>query len=265
MQHVIETQNVPTDRLWLWRSRCTSLAYQQSEERCQGASTRWTSRHSRAAAAVTSWSARMSEPDQEDSPTTEIPPPPDAAPRKPTNKYILVSTIFNTLARKTHWMWVQPADVAVIKWFSQTSCIAICWCNSGSYHGTNESAHMHTHKHQCKSSSPSFRVNSLARCHTNITGEKLSYDHWSGMWQQRTRNVGQCPTWWSPCQIKVAPSVQRRKVYLTPNTRVPCSNAAKTRNPLKFAGVAQTNETISAASGPKFTILWGTCGRDIAA
>jgi len=34
-----------------------------------------------------------------------------------------------------------------------------------------------------------------------------------------------------------------------------CSNAAKTRKPLKFVGVPQTNETISAASGPKFTIL----------
>ena len=34
-----------------------------------------------------------------------------------------------------------------------------------------------------------------------------------------------------------------------------CSNAAKTRNPLKVPGVPQTNETISAASGPKFTIL----------
>jgi len=45
-------------------------------------------------------------------------------------------------------------------------------------------------------------------------------------------------------------------VWLTPTVRVPCSNAAKTRNPLKFAGVHQTNETISAASGPKFTILW---------
>jgi len=41
--------------------------------------------------------------------------------------------------------------------------------------------------------------------------------------------------------------------------------AAKTQNPLKFAGVPQTNETISAASRPKFTILWGTCGGDIAA
>ena len=34
-------------------------------------------------------------------------------------------------------------------------------------------------------------------------------------------------------------------------------NAAKTRNPLKLPGVPQTNETISAASVPKFTILWG--------
>jgi len=39
-------------------------------------------------------------------------------------------------------------------------------------------------------------------------------------------------------------------------TRVLCSNAAKTRNLLKLAGVPQTNETISVASGPKFTILW---------
>jgi len=69
-------------------------------------------------------------------------------------------------------------------------------------------------------------------------------------------NVGQCPTWWPPCRIHVAPSVQRRKVWLTPTARVPCSNAAKTRNPLKFAGVYQTNERISAISGPKFTILW---------
>jgi len=40
-------------------------------------------------------------------------------------------------------------------------------------------------------------------------------------------------------------------------TIVPCSNAAKTRNPLKLPGVPQTNEMIAAASGPnaKFTIL----------
>ena len=39
---------------------------------------------------------------------------------------------------------------------------------------------------------------------------------------------------------------------------VPRSNAAKKRNPLKLAGVPQTNETMSAASGP-------TCGGNIAA
>jgi len=39
-----------------------------------------------------------------------------------------------------------------------------------------------------------------------------------------------------------------------------CSNAAKKRNPLKFAWVPQTNETISAASWPKFTILQGHVG-----
>jgi len=38
---------------------------------------------------------------------------------------------------------------------------------------------------------------------------------------------------------------------------MPCSNAAKTRNPLKFAGVPQIGQSISAASRPKFTILWG--------
>ena len=43
--------------------------------------------------------------------------------------------------------------------------------------------------------------------------------------------------------------------WLTPNTGVSCSNAAKTRNPLKLAGVPQTNERISATRQPKFTIL----------
>jgi len=37
---------------------------------------------------------------------------------------------------------------------------------------------------------------------------------------------------------------------------MPCSNAAKTKQ-LTFGGVPQTNDTISAASGLKFTILWG--------
>jgi len=43
-------------------------------------------------------------------------------------------------------------------------------------------------------------------------------------------------------------------VWLTPTARVPCSNAAKTRNPLTFAGVPQTRQQISAV---KFSILSG--------
>ena len=38
---------------------------------------------------------------------------------------------------------------------------------------------------------------------------------------------------------------------------MPCSNAARTRKPLKVAGVPQTPEMISAASRPKFTTLCG--------
>ena len=52
--------------------------------------------------------------------------------------------------------------------------------------------------------------------------------------------------------LNIGGAIQRRKVWLAPTTRVPCSNAAKTRNPLKFAGVPQTRQQISAASGPKF-------------
>jgi len=90
----------------------------------------------------------------------------------------------------------------------------------------------------------------------------------------------QCPTaeirrgnkleMWANAQRDGRPAEHRRRpllnaaVWLTPTTKVPCSNAAKKRNPLKLAGVPQTNETISVTRGPKFTILWGHVG-DIAA
>ena len=38
-------------------------------------------------------------------------------------------------------------------------------------------------------------------------------------------------------------------VWLTPTTRVPCSNAANARNPLKFAWVPQTGKPISSLVG----------------
>ena len=46
-------------------------------------------------------------------------------------------------------------------------------------------------------------------------------------------------------------------VWLTLTILLLCSNAAKTRRPLKFGRVPQTGQPISAASRPKFTILWG--------
>jgi len=69
---------------------------------------------------------------------------------------------------------------------------------------------------------------------------------------------------YTPSDATATPSslatVKSRMVYLSssvPTTRVPCSNAAKTRKTLKFAGVPQTHQQISAVSRPKFTILWG--------
>ena len=68
------------------------------------------------------------------------------------------------------------------------------------------------------------------------------------MWANAQRNGRPAEYRWRP--------LFNAAVWLTPTTRVPCSNAAKTRNPLKLPGVPQTNATISAASGPKFTTLW---------
>ena len=68
-------------------------------------------------------------------------------------------------------------------------------------------------------------------------------------YQYRTRNVGQCQRVGRPAEYRWR-LLFNEAVWLTPTTRVPCSNAAKTRNPLKLYGVPQTNETISAASSP---------------
>jgi len=60
-----------------------------------------------------------------------------------------------------------------------------------------------------------------------------------------------------PAEYRLHPLFNAAKFGWRPLLEYRCSNAAKTRNPLEFAGVPQTNETISAASGPKFAILWG--------
>jgi len=74
------------------------------------------------------------------------------------------------------------------------------------------------------------------------------------MWanaQRDGRPAEQAYRWYSPFNATV---------WLTPTTIVPCSNAAKIRNPLKFVGVPQTWQQISDASEPKFIILWGRVG-----
>ena len=65
--------------------------------------------------------------------------------------------------------------------------------------------------------------------------------------QKQTRNVGQCPTRFRPAEYRWSP-LFNAAVWLTPTTSVPYSNAAKTRKPLKFTGVPQTRQRISAVS-----------------
>ena len=67
-----------------------------------------------------------------------------------------------------------------------------------------------------------------------------------------------------PAEYRWCPLFNAAKFgWLTPSTRVSSSNAAKTRNPLKFARVPQTRQQISAVSGPTFTILWEHVGETL--
>ena len=59
-----------------------------------------------------------------------------------------------------------------------------------------------------------------------------------------------------PAEYRWRPMFNAAKVWLMPTTRLPCSNAAETRNALKFAWMPQTRQQISAASRPKFAILY---------
>ena len=62
---------------------------------------------------------------------------------------------------------------------------------------------------------------------------------------------------WANANVMAALPNVGGALCFNPETRVPCTNAAKTRIPLKFAGVPQTRQQISAVSRPKFTILSG--------
>jgi len=70
------------------------------------------------------------------------------------------------------------------------------------------------------------------------------------MWANAQRDGYPAKYRWRP--------VKRRKVWLTPTTRVPCSNAANMPNPLKLARVSQTLQQISA----EVRHIVRTCGGD---
>ena len=82
------------------------------------------------------------------------------------------------------------------------------------------------------------------------------------MWADAQRDGRPAEHRWRPLRKSVIPFLEPcRKVWLTPAVGVQCSNAAKMENLLKFAGVPQTRQQISAVSGSKFTILSGMWGR----
>ena len=60
-----------------------------------------------------------------------------------------------------------------------------------------------------------------------------------------------------PAEYRWRPMFNAAKFGWRPLLECRASNCAKTRNPLKLAGVPQTTGPISAASRPKLTILWG--------
>ena len=62
---------------------------------------------------------------------------------------------------------------------------------------------------------------------------------------------------WAMPNVMVALPNIGGKVWLTPTTRMPCSNAAKMRKPSKLAGMPQTRQPISAICQLKLTILRG--------
>jgi len=102
-------------------------------------------------------------------------------------------------------------------------------------------AHKHTHVHA------RTQTHTCTCTHTHIHIQTHTGPHRTRMWANAQRDGRPAEYSWRPLLTTA--------VWLMPTTGVPCSNAAKMRNPLKLVGVSQTNETIPTVSGPKFTIL----------
>jgi len=73
--------------------------------------------------------------------------------------------------------------------------------------------------------------------------------------------VGQCPTWWSPCRTQVAPSVQRRKVWLTPATRCRAVRVPRRETRLNLQGCLKLpdgSQPLVGRSSPYCEDMWRT-------
>ena len=68
------------------------------------------------------------------------------------------------------------------------------------------------------------------------TSENTNFTNKLEMWANAQRNGRPAEYRWRP--------LFNAAVWLTPTTRVPCSSAAKTRNPLKLPGVPETNDCL---------------------
>jgi len=78
--------------------------------------------------------------------------------------------------------------------------------------------------------------------------------------QDANYNVGQYQTWWSPCRIQVVPSVQRRKVWLTP--LLACRAVTLPRheshwNLQRCPKLAKRSQPLGGRSSPYYDDVWG--------
>ena len=73
--------------------------------------------------------------------------------------------------------------------------------------------------------------------------------------------MGQCPTWWSPCRTQVAPSVQRRKVWLTPTTRSCAATLPRRETHSNLEGCPKQvnrSQPLLGRTSPYYENMWRT-------
>jgi len=78
----------------------------------------------------------------------------------------------------------------------------------------------------------------------------------------KTRNGGQCPTWWPPAKYRCRPLFNAAKFGWCPllDYHAVTLPRRKTRWKLEMCWGATTRQQISATSSAKYTIFWGHVG-----